>query len=213
MSQIYTESHRSLQDEFDARDLADRLEAAILMTELGDDQADFIQSRNMLFLPRVLPMYTSAMRMRWLKQGGRWQSSPGTFRARTGCLQHRIEPHPWPRWRPPYRRCATISMRWMPPASIPAAGAAGPLHIAAHGPKLQALGSERADGIITYLMPAGTHGIVAGPDRSGSELTVVSPFLAEADPLLPERKRRKALQYYVTLDYYHRDGASSASRS
>ena len=30
---------------------------------------------------------------------------------------------------------------------------AAPLYIAAHGPKLQALGASRTDGIITYLMP------------------------------------------------------------
>lgn len=80
-----------------------------------------------------------------------------------------------------------------------------PLFIAAHGPRLQALGAERADGIITYLMPP-EHTVrsrsLIGPD---TELTVVAPFLAEADPALARKKARKALQYYVTLDYYHRE--------
>jgi probable F420-dependent oxidoreductase len=82
---------------------------------------------------------------------------------------------------------------------------AAPLYIAAHGPKLQVLGAERTNGIITYLMPpehtASSRSLI-GPD---TELTVVSPFLAEVDPALARQKARKALQYYVTLDYYHRE--------
>jgi probable F420-dependent oxidoreductase len=80
-----------------------------------------------------------------------------------------------------------------------------PLYIAAHGPKLQALGAERTDGIITYLMPP-EHTVSSrasiGP---AAALSVVSPFLAESDPAIAREKARKALQYYVTLDYYHRE--------
>ena len=87
----------------------------------------------------------------------------------------------------------------------PAPVQAAPLHIAAHGPKLQVLGAERTDGVITYLMPpehtASSRSHI-GPD---TELTVVSPFLAEVDPVLARKKARKALQYYITLDYYHRE--------
>ncbi len=80
-----------------------------------------------------------------------------------------------------------------------------PLYIAAHGPKLQKLGAEQTDGIITYLMPPEHTALsrqLIGPD---AQLTVVSPFLAEADPAIARHKARKALQYYVTLDYYHRE--------
>lgn len=87
----------------------------------------------------------------------------------------------------------------------PAPAQAAPLYIAAHGPKLQTLGAERTDGIITYLMPpehtASSRSRI-GPDTG---LTVVTPFLAEADPVLARKKARKALSYYVTLDYYHRE--------
>lgn len=80
-----------------------------------------------------------------------------------------------------------------------------PLYIAAHGPKLQTLGAQQTDGIITYLMPP-EHTAASrqhvGPD---TEVTVVAPLLAEADPDTARRKARKALQYYVTLDYYHRE--------
>lgn len=89
-----------------------------------------------------------------------------------------------------------------PPPAEPA-----PLYIAAHGPRLQALGAERTNGIITYLMPpehtAQSHARI-GP---GSELSVVCPFLAEADPATARQKARKALKYYLTLDYYHREWA------
>jgi probable F420-dependent oxidoreductase len=96
----------------------------------------------------------------------------------------------------------------------PAPARPAPLYIAAHGPRLQALGAERTDGIITYLMPP--EHTAASRARIGSTavLNVVSPFLAESDPATARAKARKALQYYVTLDYYHREwsklGFSSA---
>ena len=109
-------------------------------------------------------------------------------------------------WHPPLSKMRRY-LEAMEAAAIdsPAPAQPAPLYIAAHGPKLQALGAERTDGIITYLMPpehtAKSRSLV-GPD---TELTVVSPFLAEADPMLARKKARKALQYYVTLDYYHRE--------
>lgn len=91
------------------------------------------------------------------------------------------------------------------PLDAPEPAVPAPLHIAAHGPKLQALGAERAAGVITYLMPP-AH-TAASRKRIGArtELSVVSPFLAEADPETARRKARKALRYYLTLDYYHRE--------
>ncbi|MGE0623875.1 MAG: LLM class flavin-dependent oxidoreductase [Pseudomonadales bacterium] len=80
-----------------------------------------------------------------------------------------------------------------------------PLHIAAHGPGLQRLGAEQADGIITYLMPP--EHTVSSRARIGTaaSLSVVCPFLAEDDPDTARRKARKGLRYYLTLDYYHRE--------
>jgi probable F420-dependent oxidoreductase len=80
-----------------------------------------------------------------------------------------------------------------------------PLYIAAHGPKLQKLGANHTDGIITYLMPP-VH-TQASREHIGenSRLSVVSPFLLESDPVVARAKARKALQYYMTLDYYHRE--------
>ena len=80
-----------------------------------------------------------------------------------------------------------------------------PLHIAAHGPKLQTLGAQRTDGIITYLMPP--EHTLSSREHIGptSDLSVVCPFLAETDPAIARGKARKALEYYVSLDYYHRE--------
>jgi probable F420-dependent oxidoreductase len=80
-----------------------------------------------------------------------------------------------------------------------------PVYIAAHGPKLQALGAERTDGIITYLMPPEHTAISRTRIGPSAALSVVSPFLAESAPAIAREKARKALRYYLTLDYYHRE--------
>ena len=87
----------------------------------------------------------------------------------------------------------------------PAPDHPAPLYIAAHGPKLQTLGAQQTDGIITYLMPPEHTATSREHVGADTELTVVAPLLAEADPDIARRKARKALQYYVTLDYYHRE--------
>ncbi|MDH3643255.1 MAG: TIGR03620 family F420-dependent LLM class oxidoreductase [Gammaproteobacteria bacterium] len=87
-----------------------------------------------------------------------------------------------------------------PPPTEPA-----PLYIAAHGPRLQALGAERTDGIITYLMPPEHTAQSRARIGPGPALSVVCPFLAEPDAAIARQKARKALKYYVTLDYYHQE--------
>jgi len=80
-----------------------------------------------------------------------------------------------------------------------------PLYIAAHGPRLQALGAERTDGIITYLMPPEHTASSRASIGPSATLSVVSPILAESNPAIAREKARKALKYYMTLDYYHRE--------
>jgi probable F420-dependent oxidoreductase len=87
----------------------------------------------------------------------------------------------------------------------PAPAQPAPVYIAAHGPRLQALGAERTDGIITYLMPPEHTAVARARVRATAALNVVSPFLAESDPEIARNKARKALRYYLTLDYYHRE--------
>ena len=41
MSRLYEESHRSLQDEFGTRKLADRVEEFVCVTEFSDDAKEF----------------------------------------------------------------------------------------------------------------------------------------------------------------------------
>lgn len=87
-----------------------------------------------------------------------------------------------------------------PPPGLPA-----PLYVAAHGPRLQALGAQRADGILTYLMPPDHTRTSRDRIGAGPELSVVCPMLAETDPSAARARIRKQLRYYLTLDYYHRE--------
>ena len=53
MEQFYTEAHRTLQNEFSTRDLAERIKEAVVTEALSDQQAAFIHSRNMFYLSTV----------------------------------------------------------------------------------------------------------------------------------------------------------------
>ena len=50
MTKIYQDSQRKLQDQFDSRRLADRIEEQLRKTELNTDATNFIQSSPMFFL-------------------------------------------------------------------------------------------------------------------------------------------------------------------
>ena len=80
-----------------------------------------------------------------------------------------------------------------------------PLYIAAHGPKLQALGANHTDGIITYLMPMEHAAQSRARIGDAVSLSVVCGFLHETDPTVARNKARKALSFYITLDYYQRE--------
>lgn len=53
MSQLYGDQHRVLQDQFDTRNMADRIEELAVVTEISDEARDFISSRDMFFLSTV----------------------------------------------------------------------------------------------------------------------------------------------------------------
>ncbi len=55
MSNIYGDNHRSLQDQFDTRRLADRLEEMIISDVIGEQDQSFIESREFFFLSTVDP--------------------------------------------------------------------------------------------------------------------------------------------------------------
>jgi probable F420-dependent oxidoreductase len=109
-------------------------------------------------------------------------------------------------WRPPLSKLRDY-LDAMDNATIdsPPPQAAAPLFVAAHGPKLQALGAQRTDGVITYLMPPVHTQQTRARVGADTQVSVVSPFLAETDPTVARARARKALKYYLTLDYYHRE--------
>lgn len=53
MSSIYGPEHRALQDAFDTRRLADRVDELVVRGELAGDQKAFIETRDMFFLTSI----------------------------------------------------------------------------------------------------------------------------------------------------------------
>ena len=53
MSRLYGPIHRSLQDRFDTRRLADNVETRVVLTEIPSEHKQFIESRDMFFLSTI----------------------------------------------------------------------------------------------------------------------------------------------------------------
>lgn len=53
MSRLYGDQHRALQDSFDTRSMADRIEELAVVTEVSDETRAFIEQRDMFFLSTV----------------------------------------------------------------------------------------------------------------------------------------------------------------
>ena len=53
MSRIYGPEHRALQDAFESRPMADRIEAIAVKTEISDMEKAFVESRDMFFLTTI----------------------------------------------------------------------------------------------------------------------------------------------------------------
>lgn len=53
MSRLYGEQHRKLQDEFETRKMADRIEELVCRTEFDDDVKAFIENAEMFFLSTI----------------------------------------------------------------------------------------------------------------------------------------------------------------
>ncbi len=53
MSEIYREGHRKLQDQFDTRRMADRLDQAIVRDSFDEEDAEFIRGLDLFFLSTV----------------------------------------------------------------------------------------------------------------------------------------------------------------
>jgi hypothetical protein len=53
MSRLYGPVHRSLQDRFETRRLADNVETRVVLTEIPQEHKAFIESRDMFFLSTI----------------------------------------------------------------------------------------------------------------------------------------------------------------
>ncbi|MDR2875149.1 MAG: pyridoxamine 5'-phosphate oxidase family protein [Methylobacillus sp.] len=53
MSNIYGKQHRALQDSFDTRKMADRIDELVIVSEIPDEHRGFIESRDFFFLTTV----------------------------------------------------------------------------------------------------------------------------------------------------------------
>ena len=53
MSRLYGPAHRSLQDRFDTRKLADNVEQRVVLTKIPSEHKDFIESRDMFWLATI----------------------------------------------------------------------------------------------------------------------------------------------------------------
>jgi predicted pyridoxine 5'-phosphate oxidase superfamily flavin-nucleotide-binding protein len=53
MSRLYGEEHRTLQDQFQSRPMADRIEQIAMKAEIGEEERAFIESRDFFFLATV----------------------------------------------------------------------------------------------------------------------------------------------------------------
>ena len=53
MSRLFQDNHRALQDQFDTRGIADRIEMIAAKTELDEQATGFINSRDMFFLSTI----------------------------------------------------------------------------------------------------------------------------------------------------------------
>lgn len=78
-----------------------------------------------------------------------------------------------------------------------------PVHVAAHGPKMLATVAELADGANTYLMPP-DHVNQARKVLGGKTLNTMLFCLLDENPETARATIRKAVGYYMNLDYYHR---------
>ena len=115
------------------------------------------------------------------------------------------------------RTCASRGHEWQKPlgklSSYLAAMAevkltspqlAAPTHVAAHGPKMLEIAAQKADGANTYLMPKEHVSFARSILGEAKALNTMLFCLLDEDPTSARATARKAVAYYVNLDYYQR---------
>ncbi len=79
-----------------------------------------------------------------------------------------------------------------------------PVHVAAHGPKMLEVAADGADGVFTYLMTPAHTARTRGGLPADARISPMMMCLLCEEPGEARRLARKAIGYYVGLDYYHR---------
>ena len=84
MSRLYRPVHRSLQDRFDTRRLADNIETRVVLTEIRQEHKAFIESRDMFFLSTIDHQGRPTVSTRAAIRGSSWTARPSRFPATMG---------------------------------------------------------------------------------------------------------------------------------
>lgn len=105
-------------------------------------------------------------------------------------------------WSPPVPRLSNYLER-MSQVKMTTTQCPFPVYVAAHGPQMLRLAGTRSDGANTYLMPL-AHAKQARSALDDKTLNTMLFCLAEPDPTVARQTARKAVAYYMGLDYYHR---------
>lgn len=106
-------------------------------------------------------------------------------------------------WEPPARKMADY-LEEIRAAELTLPDAGYPIQVAAHGPRMLETAAAGADGVFTYLM---TPEHTARTREGLPEAAQLSPMMMALLCPDPERARelaRKAIAFYIGLDYYHR---------
>lgn len=107
-------------------------------------------------------------------------------------------------WEPPVERLADyLDAIAAAPVQVPG-DLRAPVHVAAHGPRMLEMAVAKSDGINTILQNPDHTASVRALLSDDQALNVTQMCLLCEDPTEARRLARRALAFYVNLDYYHR---------
>jgi probable F420-dependent oxidoreductase len=106
-------------------------------------------------------------------------------------------------WQKPLGKL-TQYLEAMKSVQLTSAQVSAPINVAAHGPKMLEIASTKADGANTYLMPSEHVSAARQILGKESDLNTMLFCLRETDQDTARRTARKAIAYYVGLDYYQK---------
>lgn len=80
--------------------------------------------------------------------------------------------------------------------------AMAPLYVAAHGPRLQSIATEKADGILTWVMPARHTELTRTRIGDGPDISCHVPLFLNEDPVQARQCARTYLSVWLQLPWY-----------